>query len=466
MPVLGPELAATPSASVIPATGHVRLFGTRAYFRMWCAQVLSSLGDWIGFFAIASIAARLGGSNEAAAISVVMSARIIPGLFLSQVAGVFVDRLNRKRVMAVCDVGRAMVLVSLPFLDSVAALVVASFLLEIGTLLWSSAKEASVPNLVPPEHLTTVNSLSLAAAYGTFPVAALAGAGLTKLAAWLGTFDSLSFLDINRESIAVYFDALTFLLSASIILTLPLVHQPKARRAPHKRVDLLGVFHDLREGWHFIFLNARVRSVMLALSTGLIGGGMLVPLGPVFAEQVLRGAQPTFFLLLTALGFGVAIGVLGLSALQRRLPKTVIFNAAVFGAGGSLVAAASTTSLNRAFVFVFGLGICAGAVYVLGFTILHESVDDELRGRVFSTLYTLVRLSLLIAFALGGFLSQALDELARRLVGADRVVDVGITVFLPGVRLTLWLAGAIILVAGFLALGALRRDGRRTPAGS
>ena len=448
-----------PPTALFPPTagGHVRLFGSRAYFRMWCAQVASSLGDWIGFFAIAAVAARIGGQNEAAAISLVMSARIVPGFFLAQVAGVFVDRWDRKRLMVCCDVGRAFVLVSLPFLDSLLALVLASFLLEIGTLLWSSAKEASVPNLVAPDHLTTVNSLGLAAAYGTFPLAALLGAGLTKLAERLGRIDGLAFLDINRESIAIYFDALTFLVSAMLIATLPLVRQQRSRAADERPArGGRGVMVEVREGWRFIGANRRVRAVMIAISTGLVGGGMLVPLGPVFADRVLRGGPSTFFLLLTALGFGVAAGVLVLSAAQRRIPKVRIFVAAVYGAGGSLLLAASFTSLNRSWPLVFVLGLCAGAVYVLGFTILHESVGDDLRGRVFSTLYTLVRLSLLVAFALGGLLSQLLNGLARQVVGDDLTVGDGPSLYLPGVRLALWSAGVIILAAAVLAGRSLK----------
>ena len=70
-------------------------------------------------------------------------------------------------------------LVCLPFVDTVFGLVFASLLLECFTLLWTPAKEASVPNLVPPDHLTTANSLSLVAAYGTLP---LAGAIFSVLA--------------------------------------------------------------------------------------------------------------------------------------------------------------------------------------------------------------------------------------------------------------------------------------------
>jgi MFS family permease len=106
-------------------------------------------------------------------------------------------------------------------------------------------------------------------------------------------------------------------------------------------------------------------------------------------------------------------------------------------------------------MFVAMLGIGAGAVYVLGFTILQESVSDDLRGRIFSTLYTLVRLCLLLAFAVGPFLTDLLDRLAKSWF--DRRVHLGITVYLPGVRLTLWLAGLIILGAAVLAIGSFRK---------
>src|SRR5205814_8874831 len=109
---------------------------------------------------------------------------------------------------------------------------------------------------------------------------------------------------------------------------------------------------------------------------------------------------------------------------------------------------------------VAGLGLCAGSVYVLGFTILHESVADELRGRIFSSLYTLVRLCLLLAFALGPLLADRLDALSRHVVRAH-VTIAGATFLLPGVRLALWLAGLTILGAGVLASFSLRYDSRR-----
>lgn len=441
---------------------HVRMFGSPEFFHLWLTQVASAMGDWLGFLAIAALAARIGGGSPEAAVGVVMAARIVPGLFLGAASGVIADRFDRKRVMVTCDIGRAAVLVTLPFVDTVFGLVVASLVLECFTLLWTPAKEASVPNLVPPEHLTTANSLSLVAAYGTMPVAAGLFSLLAGVSRWLGGIDALDALRTNQEGIAFYFDALTFVFSAVMISRLRLPAHRRQKSEDGGRIDFGQAFHELKEGWHFIFINPVVRAVNVGLATGLIGGGMLVPLGPVFSVQVLSAGTAGFGFLIFALGCGVALGVVLLSVFQRRLPKPRIFTLAVFVAGGSLIAAASMSDLGLAALFVSVLGVCAGAVYVLGFTLLHESVDDDLRGRIFSALYTLVRFCVLLAFAVGPLLSDLLDRLSRSLFDR-RISALGAEIAIPGVRLTLWLAGLIIMAAGVLAARSLRAGDRAEP---
>ena len=441
---------------------HVRLFGSPQFFHLWLTQVASATGDWLGFLAIAALAARIGGGSPEAAVGVVMAARIVPGLFLGAASGVVADRFDRKKVMVTCDVGRAAVLVSLPFVDTVAGLVVASLVLECFTLLWAPAKEASVPNLVPADHLTTANSLSLVAAYGTMPIAAGLFSLLARVSAELGDIEALSVLRPSSVGIAFYVDALTFLFSAVMIsrLTLP---KTEPRKTSGSRIDFGQAFHELKEGWHFVFINPVVRAVNVGLATGLIGGGMLVPLGPVFSTQVLGAGTDGFGFLIFALGCGVALGVVLLSLFQRRVPKAQVFAGSVFVAGGSLIAGASMSELRFAALFVTILGVCAGAVYVLGFTLLHESVDDELRGRIFSALYILVRFCVLLAFAVGPLLSDLLDRLSRSLVDGH-VSLAGLAIAVPGVRLTLWLAGLIIIGAGVLAARSLRAGARRDVA--
>ncbi|MDQ4089475.1 MAG: MFS transporter, partial [Actinomycetota bacterium] len=426
-----------------------KLLGSTSFFRLWLAQVVSSLGDWIGLFAILTLTARIGEGSPEAAIALVMSARLIPGFFLASVGGVLVDRWDRRRVMVCCDVGRGLVLATLPFVDSVWQLFLASLVLEVLTLLWSPAKEASVPNLVASDKLASANSFSLAAAYGTFPIASALFASLTKVSEIIGR--NAGVLDsLNQETLALYFDVCTFFLSAALIWSLTLPRTRPAERAP---IDLTRTFTEIKEGWKFIGTNPTVRSVMVGLGTALIGGGMIAPLGPIYANQILDAGAAGFGLLLTALGMGLAVGVVGLSTFQKRVPHSATFPWAVVGAGVSMLVAVSMGSLGLTMAFTALLGVCAGAVYVLGFTLLQETVDDELRGRTFATLYTLSRLCMLISLSLAPLVSRVLDDVSNALAGGE--LSLGSADFaVPGVRLTLWIGAGIILTAGALAVRA------------
>jgi dTMP kinase len=443
----------------------VRLFGSSSFFRLWLGMLASALGDWLGFLAIADLARRVGGDTSGAlAVGFVFMARVLPGLLFGAVVGVLVDRWDRKRVMIVCDIGRALVLVALPFVDSVPGLIVASLVMELFTLAWQPAKEASVPNLVPQSYLGTANSLSVMAAYGTFPVAAALFAVMAKVGESMagGWFAEALRLDVG-STLAFYVDAATFLISAAVIWSLALPARHRRDRAPSTGTENAGAqstglalaWTDMKEGWSFIASNPVVRAVNIGLATGLIGGGMLVPLGSIFIDRVLGAGSAGYGLFLTVLGLGVAVGVIVLSIIQQKLPKPEVFTAAVFFAGVCLFGAASTTSLTPAALLIFGLGVCAGTAYVLGFTLLHENVDDDLRGRTFSALNTLVRLCLVVSFAIGPFLTQAFDRLSAWLFTNSKLSLFGLDIFVPGIRITLWLAGSIMILAGILAARSL-----------
>src|SRR5207253_7001678 len=120
----------------------------------------------------------------------------------------------------------------------------------------------------------------------------------------------------------------TFLLSALLISTLALpdaARRAKKKTNGDKRVDFALTFHELKEGWQFIFVNPVVRSVNLGLATGLIGGGMVVPLGSIFSRDILGSGAAGYGVFITTLGSGVAAGVLLLSVTQKRLPTVRVF---------------------------------------------------------------------------------------------------------------------------------------------
>ena len=433
------------------------MFGSKEFFRLWIAQVISATGDWLGLIAIISLADRLSDGSEGTAIALVLGARIAPGFFLATAAGVLVDRLNRKRVMLVCDVCRALVLFSLPFVDTLVGLIAASFALEICTMMWSPAKEAVVPNIVPSEKLTTANSLNVAAAYGMFPVAAGIAALLAKLAesftdeGWVNTFR------LNQEGLAFYVDGLSFLATALIVWTIafPRRSREERRGAWGGNWDLGGAVRELREGWQFIAVNPIVRAVNVGLAVGVVGGGMLVPLGALFVNDVISGDEADFNLILFALGVGMALGVITATVLQNRISRSTVFPVALILAGSALFVTASSSLLGIVVPVIGVVGFAAGPIYVSGFTLLHEHVEDELRGRIFAALLVLVRFCLLLALAVGPLLSGTLDVLANRWWDADWDFF-GVTIAVPGVRLTLWLSSITIVAAGLLAFWSLR----------
>jgi dTMP kinase len=124
-------------------------------------------------------------------------------------------------------------------------------------------------------------------------------------------------------------------------------------------------------------------------------------------------------------------------------------------AGGALLVASSSPFLSVVVPVIGVVGFAAGPIYVLGFTLLHENVEDELRGRVFSALLVLVRFCMLFALAVAPLVSEGLDTLSNR--WWDRDIDLfGFTMMVPGVRLSLWLASITIIGAGLLASWSLR----------
>ena len=436
----------------------LRVFGSKEYFRLWQAQFVTSLGDWLGLIAIAITAQRVGSE---AGLALVIGARVIPGLFLGQIAGVLADRWNRYRVMMFCDFGRAAMFALLPFVDTVWQLVLASLIIEAMTLLWIPSKEALLPSLIPKEHIATANSLSLGATYGTFPIATAIMLGLTALATELETAPVFSSLRIDQESLGFYANTLTFICSGVLVISLAKMMQgnvgtPRESQG-RKKADFAASFREFAEGWRFIVVTPLVRAVNFGLATALLGAGLLIPLGVVFNEDVLGGGTTGYSVLATGLGSGVAVGVVIMSIFGRRITSSLdqleAFMLALAGASVGLIAAATFSVWIGVIISVSFLGFCGGVVYVLGFTLLHTTVEDDLRGRVFSGLYSLIRICLAVSLVAGTLLSALLSGIAP-----NEISLFGVSLALPGVRLTLWLGGLIIGGSALFVLRTYRQE--------
>ncbi len=422
-----------------------RIFGTDEFLRLWLAQVVTSTGEWVFFLVVAIKAADVGRGTPEGAVALVLLARLGPGFLFSQLAGVLADRWDRRKLMAICDVSRALVVCAFPFLDHVWQLVLLSLLLEAFTMLWIPAKEAMVPNLVPNERLPTANTLSALATYGTFPLALLL----------MFVLDATT---ENDTAIGFWFDAATFVVSAFLVLSLT----AGGRRSPDTaqsidadKLDVNSIWHEMRDGWKLVFGDPTLRAVNIGLAVALVGGGMLIPLGTVYATEVLGVANQGYYAMLMGLGAGLAVGVIALQGVSERVHRPTAFSAAMIAAGVALGVATSVAELWLVVLLLGVVGAAVGVIYILGFTIVQQSVDDDVRGRVFAAFYSLARAGVLVAMVVAPALAVLFDRITE--LTADGSVGVfGYRLLIPGVRITFWVAAVIIAGAGWFAMRTLR----------
>lgn len=426
------------------------LFKNRSYFRLWRAMLVSSLGDWTGFVAITALVTRLGGARAGFAITGVMLARLLPSLIFGPFAGVFVDRFNRQRLMVIADVGRGIGYVWMAFLGELWSIYALSFVLESLSLLWTPARDASIPNIVSRRQLSNANSMGLFTSYGTLP---LGGILFTVLA---GAANALSgrieYFDQRPESLALWLNGLTFAFSAYMIWGLDL---PERARSVAGGLRPAQAWEDLREGIRFLRDHAFQRAMTIGIVLAFTGVGSVIALGPIFAQNTLGAGQAGWGIVVTSVGLGMGAGMISVHIVERVIEKETLFPLAMIGAAGLLVVLAMMPNIALAAMLTAVMGSAAGVAWVAGYTLLHENVGDEFRGRTFATLTILSRFGLLASLAGFPALAEALGDYSIGIGGTE--VD------LAGTRLALWVGAGVVLVGGLSARRGLRRGRRSRP---
>lgn len=420
------------------------------FARLWWASTISSLGDWVTLFATFSLAAEISGNGSSASLGILVPlvARILPGVFIGMIGGVVADRLDRKRSMIVADFGRAALVLVLVFVGNFRDLFVLTFAIEVLSLLRQPAREAVVPQLVAPRLLMAANGLNLLGAYGTAPI----GAAAFALLAALGDRLFHVFSSSAAISSAFAFDALTFLISGTLTIFIPIqaVKLSSERRA-EGALDLRAPLRDLREGFAFVVRYPAVRRMVTGMALGLFGGGALFVLGQPFSKQSLQAGDSGYGVLVTALGVGAAVGMGVITAIGRRIERRpALFASALVATGVSITFTAFTQTVAGAAGWVLLAGLGTGVAYVTGFTHLHSVVTDDIRGRTFAALYAAARMALLASFGLAAVGAAAFDGLLPGQLGS-------------GIRAIIFLSGATVLSSGLLTLWSVRATLRGDP---
>jgi dTMP kinase len=422
----------------------------RAFRRLWGVLGVSSLGDWLGLLATSTFAANQVHSSAAKGLAFgsVIAVRLLPALVLGPVAGVVADRFDRRYTMVLCDVIRFVLFASIPtvgLVTSNAALVVgwaavATFIIETAGMAWAPAKDAAVPNLLPKARLEIANQLTLATTYGITPVfAALSLSLLTRI---IETVHPSMRGWVTPTNIALWFNALTFLATALVVLFgIKEISGRALGRAPSQKRGLLREFW---QGWAYVGKTPLVRGLVLGMLGAFAGAGVVVGTGQFYARS-LGGGDATFYLLFAVLFVGLAAGIVGGPKLVRALSRRRWFGLSIVLAAISVAVLSVAPHSSMAAVAAFGVGVGAGMAFLAGTTLLGTEVGDEVRGRVFAFMQTSTRFVLMLAISLSGVLVGVGGS--RQLF---RVASLGVAV--SSTRLLLFAAGVLGAVAGMAAL--------------
>lgn len=424
-------------SAVEPAHDLKGLLQIAPFRKLWTALGLASLGDWLGMFATVAMAAALTGDSYAGqnfAVAGVFLIRLAPAVVFGPIAGVVADRLDRRWTMIICHVGRGLLFASIAIVGTLWWLYVATFLIEILAMFWLPAKEATMPNLVPPNRLEAANQLSLVTTYGMAPIAA---AIFTLLALLSGALaHGLPFFRTNQVDLALYINAATFFLSATMIAGL---HVPRTKM----HTESPSMIRTAIEGWKFVGRTPVVRGVIIGMLGAFGAAGAVVGLSSTYTRDLGAG-NAAFGVLVGTIFLGMAIGMFAGPRLLAGFSRRRLFGLTILAAGIVLAIVALVGNIIIAVLLTAVLGALSGTAWVSGQTLIGLEVSDELRGRTFAFLQSLVRITLVAVLGLAPLVSGAIGRHHFELTS-------NVAVTYNGAAITLFLAGLGASVFGLIA---------------
>jgi MFS family permease len=360
------------------------------------------IGDWMLFIALPIYVYKLTGS--ALATSIMFIAEMIPSLLLGSVAGVFVDRWNRKRIMVITNLLLALGLLPLLLVHSTAWLwvvYVVAFVESILTQFFTPAESALLPLLVSEEHLGPANSLNSL----NKNIARLVGPPLGGIIAGLLGLPGITLMDAATFLIAGGMIALIVVKSGHTQEENEIVSTAAGRQHP-----IVMVWREWLEGLRLVKRERLISIMFVLFAVTSLGEGVFGVLFVVFVYKILHGGALQLGWLMGAQAVGGLVGsvlvgyvfkflspsrLIGISAALFGLIDLVIFNYPAFFPGFALA------------VILFVLvGIPGAGTMTSSYTLLQMAVADEYRGRIFGAIGTTGALFMLSGTILAGFLGD------------------------------------------------------------
>ena len=385
------------------ASGVLR---NRPFLLLWLAQVATQIGTNMVLYGLTVLVLQATSSN--AAISALFLTFLVPAVLLSAVAGVYVDRVDRRTILVLTNILRAVAFVAI-FLagDNLALILLLNVFVSVVTVFFAPAEAAMIPTLVPRVQLMAANGLFTLTLNGAF---ALGFALLGPLVVTL--------LGPERLILIV---AVLYLVAAGFCWTLPssppISHRTGGRAAVGEaETAVVQTFEALGEGITYIRAHPAITWSLIYLGIAASLVGVIGVLGPSFAQSTLGLDPKDLIVVVLPLGLGIVFGILLLNNYGRFIVRRRAIEGGLILLGVMLVLLTIAGPISRAVnavdqsnqienlsgltslvavvvVIAFFAGIAYGVVAISSQTQLQEDIPANVRGRVFGVLNMLISIA-------------------------------------------------------------------------
>jgi len=374
----------------------------RNFFLLWGGQIISQLGDRLGQMAlIAFVYLRAPGSTLQ--IAKILSFTIIPVFLIGPLAGVYVDRWDRRRTMYVCDFLRSLLVFTIPlflfYTKSLGPVYLIIFIAFSIGRFFVPAKLSIIPDLVDKKDLLIANSLINTSGM----IAAVLGFGISGI-----------LVERLGAKSGFYLDSLSFLISGVFIFLISkrFATAMNFKEVSKEIVEVIrkSVFAEVKEGILYFIRKKDIRftaGIIFALWSAL---GAVYVVVIVFVQKTLHSATKDLGLLVMFLGIGLFLGSLVYGKYGQRVSHYKMIFVCLIGSGIMLVIFALGIYYYPNFIVAAGLALCLGLIIapimIASNTIIHKVSDNEMLGKIFSSLEIVMHLGFLTFMFLSSMLAE------------------------------------------------------------
>lgn len=401
-----PRMSAETSA--LPASMTVRdVLRLTVMRRVFYAQVVSLLGDFLAIFAVISIVTyRLNGTP--AQVTGVQIAYMLPLALLGPLSGVFVDRWPLKPTLIASDLIRAVLVLLLMVTTTLWQIYAILGALSCVSSFFAPAQSVTIRSHVPPNGLMSANALMQMAMLGARIVGPAAAGGLVSA---------------FGPTVCYAVDFVSFLVSAALIGSVAITRPgndperaakrersgPSASGAPEgtgAKRRIRSLIDEMGEGMRFIFHHAAISFVVMAMAAGMFVMGCFGPLIAIYVREWLHAESGVFGVVSAMVGTGMLFGMPFVRRVSGRVTNATLVLSGLAGIGLGALLLGAVPVLAMSMLACFTLGFAFAGVIVPAQTLMQQETPASLMGRISSTTMSVVFFAQLVGLALSGLLAQ------------------------------------------------------------